>query len=200
MNNSSTGGPIQPLPRVPELETAPPGLTFEQFIQTVLVGISGFEGTLVRPNWQPEPPKEPDIMVNWLAYGVQNVVPDANAFIGFTSEDEPYLQRNELLQIQMSIYGPAAYENTGVVRDGFQIQQNLASLKKANMGFAYDEQAIHSPDLVNGRWFNRYILNVFLRRQIIRSYPILTFLSASGTIYTQTAENPNYQKNFKAGS
>lgn len=199
-NNTSTGGFLQPNPQPPALVTTPPGLPLIDFLQTVFVGLSGFNGTLVRPEWQPEPPKNPDLEINWMAFGIGPITPDSNAYVDFDSEGNPMMQRNELLQIACSVYGPAAYDNAGLIRDGFQLTQNLTSLKTANMGFAYDSPAQHVPDYINGRFIDRFTMDIFLRRQIQRFYPILTFISATGTIYTQTAVDENYSLNWKAGS
>lgn len=197
-NNSASGGFLQPIPQPPTLDTSPPGLTLIQFFQTLLVGLSAFPGTLVRPSWQAEPPKQPDICVNWLAFGINNVNPDFNAYVGLDADNNATMQRNELVQLSVSIYGPDSYDNLGLIRDGLQLTENLASLRQANIGFAYDSQARHLPDLINARWVDRWQMDLFFRRQIQRSYPILTFLSASGIIYTQTAADADYQLSWTA--
>ena len=204
-NNTATGGFLKPNPQPPTLDTSPPGLTFVEFIQQLLVGLSGFDGTLVRPEWQQEQPKKPDIDVNWLAFGLGSSTPDNNAYIaidevknGDVVTEVPVLQRNELIQIIVSVYGPNSYDNLALIRDGFQLTQNLATLRQANVGFAYDTPAQHIPDFFNERWYDRWRCEFFIRRQLLRSYPLLTFLSANGTAYTQTAKNNDFQVPFAA--
>lgn len=197
-NNSTTGGFLQPRPQPPTLDTTPSGLTFIQFIQQLLVGLSGFNGTLCRPEWQIAPPKRPDIDCNWLAFGLGSSTPDNNAYVSTDQNGVTELQRNELIPIIVSVYGPQAYDNQALIRDGFQLTQNLATLRQANIGFAYDTPAQHIPDLINERWYDRWRTEFYIRRQIQRVYPILSFLSASGTIYTQTATNENFELPFAA--
>lgn len=177
-NNSSTGGYLIPNPQGPY----PEGLTFKQFLQQVFVGISNLPGELVRPAWQPYPPEQPDIKVNWMAFGVTSVTPDANAFSGFDSNNNNTTQRHENLEIKCSFYGPDSEPLSSQVRDGFQIQQNLEGLRAANMGFVGTNAAMHVPDFVNERWIDRFEMLVFLRREIIRVYPIISFLSVSGNL------------------
>lgn len=198
MSNTSTGGFLLPAPQPPPLASVPANLTFIQFIQTVLVGISGFPGTLVRPSWQVAPPKQPDIGTDWIAFGLGSAQPDFNAFVGYDSDNNPILIRNELIPIQIQVYGPHAYDNIGLLRDGFQLTQNLASLKAANVGFAYDTTATHSPDLINERWTDRWVTEFYIRRQIQRTYPILNFISMAGIIYTQTAVNDDFELPFSS--
>lgn len=180
MNNSSTGGYVRPISTQP----LPRQLNFNQFIQTVLVGVSGLDGPLVRPKWQIAPPKQPDLATNWLAFGAAISKPDAGAFIGVNAEGANITQRHEQIDIPCSFYGPDAAEIAAIVRDGFQIPQNLEGLRSANMGFVETTLALHIPDLVNERFINRVEMTVVLRREVQRIYPILTILSATGRVHT----------------
>lgn len=191
MNNSKTGGILQPHPQPPTLVAAQPGLTFVQFIQGLLVGLSAFPGDLVRPEWQQQPPKQPPVDVNWLAFGLGSATPDNNAYVATDQDGVTTMQRNELIPIAVSVYGPKAYDNIALIRDGFQLTQNLASLRAAHVGFAYDTPAQHVPDFFNEIWYDRWRAEFYVRRLIQRVYPIVSFVSANGTIYSQTAENDN---------
>lgn len=193
-NTSATGGYAQPSFTQPN----PGNLTLTQFIQTVLSGISNINGKFVRPKWQPAPPQMPDITVNWLAFGIASSNPSFNAYIAQQPNGTTQYQRQEQLEVQVSVYGPAAFETVGLITDGLQIPQNLSGLLSANMGLVEVTKALHIPELINERFFNRYEFAVLLNRQVQRLYPILSFTSISGTVYTQTAENQNYEAPFGA--
>lgn len=162
----------------------PRHLTLIQFIQTVLVGVSGLPGPLVRPNWQRDPPANPDIDVTWMGIELETSAPDANGYLGTNAAGVTTYQRQEQLEIACQIYGPDAFETAGLIRDGFQIPQNRYALTGAKMGFVEASTARHVPDLVNERFIDRWVMSVILRRQIQSVYAIPTLLSASGNIHT----------------
>ena len=196
MNTSATGGYSQPSFTQPN----PKSPTLTQFIQTVLAGLSNLPGSLVRPKWQPEPPQMLDIKTDWLAFGISSSGADFNAYIAMNAENQTQFQRQEQIEVQVSIYGPAALDNVELIRDGFQIPQNQAGLLSANMGLVEVTKALHIPELINERFFNRYEMTVILNRQVQRLYPILSILSATGTIYSQTGTNANYTLPWNAAN
>lgn len=162
----------------------PKGLSLIQFLQTVVVGLTAIPGPMVRPKWQVEPPPNPPLEVNWIGFGIESQSPDFSAYLAPTGPNQSLqTQRQEDLTLSLSIYGPDAVETYGLLRDGFQIPQNRISLYRANMGFTELSEARHVPDLVNQRWIDRVECTLRLKREVQRTYPVLTFASASGIIY-----------------
>jgi len=192
-NNSASGGYLVPSFTTP----IPRKLTLEQFLQTVLVGLSEISGPLVRPKFQQAPPKQPDINVDWVSFGIGDSKPDANGYTGMNPDGSTSYQRHALIELNCGFHGPNALETYELVRDGFQIQQNLEALRSATMGFVEVTRALRVPELINERWFDRYEASVFLRRETERLYPVLSIVSAKGTIHTFIG-NEEYLLNWQA--
>jgi hypothetical protein len=190
---------MQPTPQFPVVSGS---LTLTEFLQTMLAGVSGLPGQLIRPKWQINPPKQPDVEVNWLAMALINAPADANAYVGFLPDGHGgqvnVTQRMEQLELLCGFYGPNGYDYMGLTRDGFQIQANRDALTLAGMGYVGENTGHRVPDLVNERWVDRWEISFFINRQILRSYPILSFLSVSGSITAVLDSGTVKTTNWKA--
>lgn len=188
---------IQSYIRPSSTETLPGELTLNQFLHSILVGLTALHGTLVRPKWQVAPPKNPPgIETDWLAFGVDISRPDANSYVwndpadssGETSES----QRHELLDIGCSLYGPLALQYYGIIRDGFQIPQNTQALTEAKMAFVEILPARSLPDLVHDRFYNRVETSIILRREVNRTYSVPSIISSTGVIHAPLSGDEDY--------
>jgi hypothetical protein len=71
-NTSATGGLLAPVAEVPPLTDD----ALDALFQVAVSGITGISGALVRPRWQPTPPKHPEPSVDWCAIGITDITPD----------------------------------------------------------------------------------------------------------------------------
>ena len=133
-NTSASGGYL-----VPSLSNdTPGGLTLTQFIQLMIVGVSGFaDPTLVRPRWQMDEPKQPDVTVDWIAYGISTTKADAYASVFQNGDGTSSLNRQEQLAIQVAFYGPNALDNYSIFRDSLH---NGASLRSEHRHCLFGRQ------------------------------------------------------------
>lgn len=194
MSDSSTGGYIAPDPATAPLEDA----AFDNFLQQVVVGITGLPGPMVRPRWQPEPPNLPDFGTNWCAIGETDVRPDTYAVVlhdgaANAGNGTDWLQRQEELDILASFYGPNCRSFCGLLRDGLQIPQNREALTGAGMNLVTTGAPRRVPVLIKDRWTDRIDLPFTVRRAVLRSYPVLNLLSAIGTV---TIDTGGYQESI----
>lgn len=157
----------------------------DAIFQSVVVGVLGFDPTLVRPRWQPYPPKEPEVGVDWCAIGVLSSIPDAFPYIAHLSQDNitdpsaDQLWRHEELEVLASFYGSNAMKNLGYLRDGLTIVQNTEVLEANQIAFVGAEEARTAPEFINQQWRRRFDLPLIFRRKIQRVYSMPNILDAS---------------------
>lgn len=181
MNNSLTAGYL-----TPTTEALPGGLSLEDFIHGVIVGLTGLDKKLVRPRYQNDPTKQPpEPTINWCSFSFNVLTPDNNAYVE-GGENDSSLQRNNDLQLFCSFYGNLGFEFASIFSDGFQITQNRDKLTQAKIGYTGVSQSTYVPELINNRWFPRTDITVFLKRQVTRKYNVESFLSAEGIIHGDT--------------
>jgi hypothetical protein len=178
-NDSASGGYL-----APEADLTPDGDSLDDALQVLVAGVTGLDGTLVRPRWQPEPPLSPDKRVTWCAVGVQSQTPDANPYEMHdpAGDGDTTMQRHETLDVLVSFYGPQSQVTAGVLRDGLFIGQNRETARAQGLALVEVGPLRRVPDLINQIWRNRVDLGITFRRQVNRTYPIRNLLSAAGTI------------------
>jgi hypothetical protein len=186
-NTSATGGYLTPNPTPVVTEDQ----ALRQLIHGVIQGVTGLAADRVRQAWQPTPAPVLPLETNWGAFAIMVQRGD---FDPYTIENDigtfESMTRNEEVEILCTFYGPNCQANASYLRDGMAISQNndvLFSVGAAVVGFG---DIIHAPELVNDRFVDRADITMTLRRQIVRSYPILSFLAAQGTIYSETLSEP----------
>lgn len=172
-NTSATGGPLLPAPTPAVLNDK----QLEIFFQEWLVGITGYEDKLIRPAWQPEPPNIPLDGVDWMAFRIS--VSSADTFVANVQyPGYNQLRRHQVLTLRFSFYGPNASSFADLLRDGCGIPQNSEVLQAQNMGLIGFGDQVTAPELVKNIWYRRIDMELQVKRQIVRNYPVLTLLSA----------------------
>jgi hypothetical protein len=168
----------------------------DNFLQQMVVGITGIPATLVRPLWQPEPPNLPTYGTDWVALGIVerdlvrgwNYMSHNPANSG-TSESVTW----ENLTLQVSFYGPDAGLYDGLLRDGLFIEQNQAVLLLNGIGLIEWYQSQVVPVLIKERWWRRIDRHVRFMREIDRVYNIENILSVPLVVTGQRPGNSGPQ-------
>ncbi|MBN4665433.1 hypothetical protein HUS70_07430 [Pandoraea nosoerga] len=176
MNDSSTGGFLSPVQSTPPIEDS----ALEDFLQTMIAGITGLDGALVRPFPQPVAPKIPESGINWCGFTVADFEPDANAgllHVPASDGSDTYL-RHEDIEVKCQFYGPNASQYARVLRDGLYVPQNREQLQLNDFGLIDTSGIVAAPDVVNQQVRRRYDVTVRLRRKVTRTYRVLNLLSA----------------------
>lgn len=183
-NDSASGGYLLPTDSVVNDDA------LEDLLQSVVVGITGLPGDLVRPRWQPDPPPLPDVAVNWCAIGsidfdtegTASIEHDPDADAGMGQDD---LTTWETFDVVASFYGPNSQRYAGILRDGLQIGQNREAMWLAgNLVHRSAYKVENRPDLRNDQWVRRYDVRCTFARAVNRTYTVRNLLTASGTIET----------------
>jgi hypothetical protein len=179
--DSSQSGVIQPIDTTALLE----GQSLEDYLQQWVAAVAYLDGTMVRPRWQPEPPNIPDYGVDWAAVGIMNRRPvGLYPWVGHHSEVDGHdeMQRHEELDVLITFTGAHADRYAGNFHHGAWIWQNRAALRLAGMALIEVEEGRSVPELIKNQWWNRIDKQFCVRRIVVRTYPVLNLLSASGAV------------------
>jgi hypothetical protein len=184
-NDSTVPGYLQPT------GTAPPeDADLDSIFQKLIIGLTGLPGNMVRPRWQATVPKQPEPSTNWCAVGVTGIEHDANSYEQLNPAGNETFIRHEIIAVLCSFYGANALSYAAQARDGMYVAQNNSTLDQFEMGLVEVGSIVTAPDLVNQQWIRRFDLSMRIRRRVVRTYPILTVLSAQATAKSETQTEP----------
>lgn len=200
-NTSATGGYL--LPNPPPAPAPLEDDALEDFFNAVISGITGLDPTLVRPRWQTIPVNIPDNQTNWMAFGIVNRKSDVFPFVAHegdlnSGDGADVFQRQEVLEFLCSFYGPQSEGYASTLRDGLFIPQNREVMTQFAMTVVECGDMLRAPTLVNEEYYQRVDLPMFIRREVLRTYPILNLLTASGTVETDIdiVDDQGFSRNF----
>lgn len=164
-------------------------------LQETVVGITGLDGTLVRPRWQPEPDVIPPAATCWIAIGITDRDADTFPWQGMLDDGVTYqMRRNEEFTLFCTVYdlgySGVADQVAGELRDGFLVPQNLEALAANEIYLVSDADLAVAPVLFKQRWMYGVDLKIRFRRQITRDYAVPTVASGQVTIYTDDGQPP----------
>lgn len=164
----------------------------DAIFQTMVAGLSGIAGNLVRPRWQPGNPIQPEPTVNWASVGVMEITDDAGPYIfhdpiANSGDGTDVMYRHETIEMLASFYGPNAQGVAKQVAHSIADPQNNANLEVFSMTLVSTGALVSTSELVNKQWQRRYDLPFRVRRQVSRSTGILTILSAEIDLSTGAA-------------
>lgn len=184
-NDSTTAGYLAP---------SLPGPIYNEELEDVfhdmIVGITSLLPAMVRPRVQPDPPNQPGFDTAWCAFGVSIMESDWTSYqrhdpsgIGNNTQE-----RDEVIHVLCSFYGPRYQELEAILRDGLQVEQNRAPLAVHKIKLVEVLAPVQLPALLKERWVRRIDARIVFRRRAIRSYQIRNLEGGPGS----TLNNEQY--------
>lgn len=169
-------------------ETTPTyDLDLDLTLQAAIAGVTGLDPSLVRPRLQPSPPNQPQAGTNWCAFGVVRSMPDTVTWefhdpTGDGGIGTDLVQQDEIHEVLLSFFGPAANKYESIFRVGIQIGQNRDALTTAGVGFVEVRGPVILPALLKEQFVRRVDSTFVIRRRVELIYPIRTVVELDSTI------------------
>ena len=134
----------------------------------MVCGLTDLAGAMVRPRWQPCPPKMPDARMPWCAFGIINQ--SSPGYTAWHDRGVIHVQTDERLVVLFSFYGPGALSLARALRDGLYVEQNRAMLRQgANLALVSAGDIVAAPELVNMKWIRRQDIQITFVRGPLRA-------------------------------
>ena len=186
-NTSATAGYLGPT-------SAPPAddLDLDTLIGTLIAGVTGLPGDMVRPRWQETQPRIPGVRETWVAVGVTvTTADDTPAQIHHGEGDGLTVLRTFYrLDVLASFYGPKGDAYAKLTRDGLYVDQNREAMRANGLNLVGFEPIRRIPEIIATGARRKSDLAFRLTQGVERTYPILNITSAAGTIQAEDISHP----------
>lgn len=181
MNDSSTGGYLVNGGSAPLQDAA-----LDAILQAVVVGVTGLDGSLVRPRWQPVIPKQPEPGTDWCAIGVTEFVPFDYPVEEHLSDGQGSDVQTEWdeLTVLASFYGPNCGANAKNLARGVYVAQNREALQLQGMDVTDAGPPRVAPEFKNQQYIRRFDVPIQIRRKSQRTFPVLNLKYAPFALTT----------------
>ncbi len=133
----------------------------QNVLHTLLVGLSGLDKTLVRPAYQPKPPKTPDLDVTWCAFDISDDTEDAAQMI--QGVDQAQIHTEDVLSVRITVYGPGSRDLCKQIKRGLHVPDNLVWLRRHHMALVSIGTIVRLAEEHGGTWLARSDLPLTLR-------------------------------------
>jgi hypothetical protein len=169
-------------------------------LQNMVSQLSGIAGMLVRPRWQPMPPTQPPVDTTWAAVGIIKTEADGFPYIahdgattlaGQTNPGVDRMQRHSTITLMATFYGPQAEDAAAGFRDALYVPQNREPLMGVGVKLLGVHDLTRAPEIINQQYIDRIDLQIDLRQQIDRVYPVFNLNGAVIDIRADTGATAN---------
>ena len=153
----------------------------------MVVALTGLPGNLVRPSYQAMPPAQPAVDVTWAAVGVHHIEADdypfivhdgATTFPGMPGPGVDRMQRHYTYRVLVSLYGPRSATLAGMLSDAMYVSQNYEDLRVLGLKLRETRTQARNAEFINQQWIDRVDVEITLRRQVDRVFPVLNIEGA----------------------
>ena len=155
-------------------------------LQQMVVGITGLDGSLVRPRWQPQPPTQPSVTTVWCAIGITRYEPFDYPQWTQDDDDSGTLHRYERLDVMATFYGPQSAWWAAKLRDGLYLYQNHLTLSAQGVKLRSVDETTHLGELINTQYVSRSDLPMSFVRFVESGFAISAIAQVSVSFITDT--------------
>lgn len=178
MSDSSTSGFLAPANPPPDYDA-----DLEDLFQAFAVGVTGLQGSMVRPKWQMNPGNMPDSSQNWISYGLLLQERQWDAYVSHdgtaaAGQGESTVSGSETWHCTYSFYGPNCQLYLSILRDAMSIGQNRDVFGAKKIKFIEFMEPVSLPVLLKDTWNRRVDLKGVFHRWVERTYSVRNLASA----------------------